>query len=58
MQLATDRLELPGRVVREGVAHLDRRRQRGRPFREHPGQILAGVLSAGEVQSDVVRAQP
>jgi len=53
-----DRLELPGRVVREGVTHLDRRRQRGRPFGEHPGQILAGVLSAGEVQSDVVLSHP
>lgn len=50
-------LEVPLHVRRQGVAHLDGRRQRLGPVRQHARQVAAGMLGAGEEQHRLVGAQ-
>jgi len=49
-----DRPQLARQVAREGIAHLDRRRQRLGAVLEDPGQVLARVPAAAEEQRDPV----
>ena len=49
-----DRLQLARQVARQGIAHLDRRRQLRRAVLEHLGQVLARVPAAAEEQGHPV----
>ena len=49
-----DRLQLARQVAREGIAHLDRRRQLLGAVLEDLGQVLARVPAAAEEQRDPV----
>ncbi|HEY7309258.1 MAG TPA: hypothetical protein VH643_07885 [Gemmataceae bacterium] len=48
--MGQDRLQLARQVARQGIAHLDRRRQFRGAELEHRGQVLAGVPAAAEEQ--------
>src|SRR5712691_11917032 len=37
-------------IARQGIAHLNRRLEAGRPLREHSREIFARVPAAGEIQ--------
>jgi hypothetical protein len=41
-----NRLQLTGQIPREGIAHLNRRRQFRRPPDQHIFEVLAGVAAA------------
>ncbi len=49
-----DRLQFARQVARQGIAHLDRRRQLRSTELEHPGQILTRVLAAAKEQGHPV----
>ena len=50
--MGDDRFELLAQVARERVAHLDRWAELLGPLREHLGQVLSGMLAAGEEERD------
>ncbi len=52
--IGQDRLQFARQVARQGVAHLDRRRQFLGAVLEHVGQVLPGVLVTAEEQGHLV----